>query len=64
MINVGIIGCGFVGGALKDANIFGGITVGNNVKVGANAVISKDVPDNATVVGFNKIITPYNDNVL
>lgn len=38
------------------AKIFGGITIGNNVQIGANAVVCKDVPDNVTVVGANKII--------
>lgn len=33
------------------AVILGNITVGNNVKVGANAVVIDDVPDNVTVVG-------------
>ena len=32
------------------AKIFGGIHVGNNVKIGANCVVFQDVPDNATVV--------------
>lgn len=32
------------------ARIFGKIKVGNNVKIGANAVIHKDIPDNAIVV--------------
>jgi serine O-acetyltransferase len=32
------------------ARIFGKIRVGSNVKIGANAVIHKDVPDNAIVV--------------
>jgi serine O-acetyltransferase len=31
------------------ARLFGKITVGNNVKIGANAVIYKNVPDNAIV---------------
>ncbi len=31
------------------AKIFGKITIGNNVKIGANAVVHKDVPDNAIV---------------
>lgn len=34
-----------------NAVIFGGIHVGNNVKIGAGAVVNKDVPDNCTVVG-------------
>ncbi len=33
------------------AKILGPITIGNNVKIGANAVILKDVSDNQTVVG-------------
>jgi len=39
-----IIGCG--------AKILGDIRIGNNCKIGANAVVVKDVPDNATVVGM------------
>ena len=41
------------------ARLFGKITIGNNVKIGANAVIHKDLPDNAIAVldpGF-KIIS-------
>ncbi|GAA3319001.1 hypothetical protein GCM10020331_024100 [Ectobacillus funiculus] len=34
------------------AKIFGGITIGNNVSIGANSVVTKDVPDNVTVVGI------------
>lgn len=33
------------------AKIIGKVTVGNNVKIGANAVVVKDVPDNSTAVG-------------
>jgi serine O-acetyltransferase len=32
------------------AKLFGKISIGNNVKVGANAVIHKDLPDNAIAV--------------
>lgn len=32
------------------AKIFGKIKIGNNVKIGANAVIYKDIPDNAVAV--------------
>nr|WP_321451513.1 serine acetyltransferase [uncultured Carboxylicivirga sp.] len=44
-----------------NATIIGGITIGNNAIIGAGAVVTKDVPDNA-VVGGNpakvlKIIT-------
>lgn len=33
------------------AKIIGGVTIGNNVVVGANAVVINDVPDNSVVVG-------------
>lgn len=29
---------------------FGDITIGNNVRIGANCVVFQDIPDNATVV--------------
>ena len=38
-----MIGCG--------AKILGPIKIGNNVKVGANSIVLKDVEDNKTVVG-------------
>lgn len=34
-----------------NAKILGPVTIGNNVTVGANAVVTKDIPDNAVVVG-------------
>lgn len=34
------------------AKILGNITVGNNVAVGANCVVTSDVPDNSVVVGI------------
>lgn len=33
------------------AIIVGGVHIGNNVKIGAGAVVTKDVPDNCTVIG-------------
>lgn len=33
------------------AKIIGRIVIGNNVAIGANAVVTKDVPDNAVVAG-------------
>ena len=33
------------------AIIIGGITIGDNVSIGAGTVITKDIPDNCTVVG-------------
>ena len=38
-----MIGCG--------AKILGDITIGKNSKIGANAVVLKDIPDNVTAVG-------------
>lgn len=38
------------------AKVLGNITIGSNVKIGANAVVLRDVPDNCTAVGFNRII--------
>lgn len=34
------------------AKIYGAIHIGNNVAIGANAVVNKDVPDNVTVGGI------------
>ena len=38
------------------ATVFGGIHIGDNVTIGAGAVVSKDVPPNCTVVGNPAII--------
>ena len=38
------------------AKILGRVTVGRGVTVGANAVVTKDVPAGATVVGANRIL--------
>lgn len=40
------------------AIVVGGIHIGNNVKIGAGAVVTKDVPDNCTVVGNPMRIIP------
>ncbi len=34
------------------AKVLGGITIGNNCKIGANAVVLQDIPDNSTAVGI------------
>jgi serine O-acetyltransferase len=44
------LGNGVVVGA--GAKVLGPITVGNNARIGSNAVVVKDVPENATVVGI------------
>ncbi len=41
------------------AKIFGKIKIGNNVAIGTNAVVTKDVPDNAVVVGIPAKIISY-----
>ena len=33
------------------ACLLGNIVIGDNVKIGANAVVLKDIPDNCTAVG-------------
>jgi serine O-acetyltransferase len=34
------------------AKVIGGVRIGSDVRIGANAVVTKDVPDGATVVGI------------
>lgn len=51
------------------AKILGPINVGNNVKVGANSVVLKDVPDDVTVVGIpakikKKVISFENEELI
>ncbi|MFQ9122464.1 MAG: hypothetical protein ACLR5N_09935 [Haemophilus parainfluenzae] len=43
-----IIGCG--------AKVLGDVTIGKNCIIGANAVVTKNVPDDTTVVGFTTFI--------
>lgn len=43
------------------AKVIGKVKVGNNVKIGANAVVVKDVPDNVTVVGVPAYIIKRGD---
>jgi serine O-acetyltransferase len=42
------------------AKIIGGVNVGSGVAIGANAVVTKDVPDNAVVVGVPAKVISYN----
>lgn len=39
----------FIGAGAK---IIGPVRIGSNTKIGANAVVTKDVPDNATAIGI------------
>lgn len=38
------------------AKIIGKVQIGENCRIGANAIVTKDVPDGKTVVGVNKIL--------
>lgn len=38
------------------ARVLGAVRVGRNAMIGANAVITRDVPPGATAVGFNRIL--------
>lgn len=51
-------GCVFCCGC----KVLGGIRIGNNVTVGAGAIVVKDVPDNAVVAGNPARIIGYNHN--
>ena len=51
-----IIGCG--------AKVLGPIFIGNGSKVGANAVVLKDVPNNATVVGIPAKVVKKEPNTI
>lgn len=42
------------------ACVLGGVKIGDNVKIGANCVVIKDVPNNATVVGVPARIVRLN----
>ncbi len=45
------------------AKIIGSIRIGNNVAIGANAVVTKDVEDNAVVVGIPAKTISYDGTV-
>lgn len=42
--------------------IVGGVTIGNNVTIGAGSVVTKDIPDGATVAGNPARIVNYNQH--
>lgn len=42
------------------AKVFGGIKIGNDVAIGANAVVNKDVPDGVSVAGIPAKIVSSN----
>ena len=47
----------------KGCIVIGGIKIGNNVTVGANAVMTKPVPDNAIVAGIPAKILRFKDQI-
>lgn len=49
--------CVYIG---PGAKIIGAVTIGNNVAIGANAVVTHDVPDNAVVAGVPARIISMN----
>ena len=42
------------------AKIIGGIKIGDNVAIGSNCVVTKDIPNNAVVVGIPGKVISYN----
>lgn len=51
-------GCVFCCGC----KVLGGITIGDNVTIGAGAIVIRDIPDNAVVAGNPAKIIGYNHN--
>ncbi|ACK98051.1 serine acetyltransferase [Bacillus cereus G9842] len=45
------------------AKILGPVSIGNNVVIGANAVVLKDIPDNCMVVGIPAKIVKTDINI-
>ncbi len=41
------------------AKILGPISIGNNAKIGANSVVTKDVNENEVIVGWDRLITKH-----
>lgn len=46
------------------AKVIGDISIGDNVRIGANAVVTRSVPANMTVVGYNRMIERKADDTL
>lgn len=50
----------FIGAGAK---VQPGVSIGNRVIVGVNAVVSKDVPSNSVIVGANKVVCTFDEFV-
>ena len=46
------------------AKLFGKCNIGNNVRIGANAVITKDVPNNCTAYGIPQVNNPNKRKIM
>ena len=49
---------------MQEQKSFGPIKIGNNVKIGANATVLKDIQDDVTVVEYNKVLKKQLQNLL
>lgn len=54
---------GVLGRAGGGSFVFGKIKIGNNVIIGANSVVNKDVPDNAIVAGVPAKVLRFRDDL-
>jgi len=45
------------------AKVIGGVTIGDNVAIGTNCVVTKDIPDNAVVIGVPGRIISYDGSI-
>lgn len=66
-VNIGVFNgkCPIIGDNVyiaPGAKLFGCITIGDNVTIGANAVVNKDVPSNVTVGGIPAKVISENDS--
>lgn len=45
------------------AKVFGNVIIGNNVKIGANAVVNKSFPDNVTIAGVPAKVIKFDERI-
>lgn len=45
------------------AKIIGGVTIGDNVRIGANCIVTQDIPDNSVVVAQRALIISRDENL-